>query len=55
MPASAAELAGEVQLGFLGSMTGEMAIFGENEAAATLLAVDEVNELLMEGIGLSNL
>jgi len=41
-------LTGEVLIGFLGSMTGDLASYGENEAAAAQLAVEEVNELLKE-------
>jgi branched-chain amino acid transport system substrate-binding protein len=41
-------LEGEVKLGFLASMTGPLATFGENEKVAGELAVKEVNELLAE-------
>jgi len=43
---AAAGLTGEVVLGFLGSMTGDLASYGENEATAAQLAVEEVNALL---------
>ncbi len=39
-------LTGEVQLGFLGSMTGDLATFGENEAAAAEFAAKGINEFL---------
>jgi branched-chain amino acid transport system substrate-binding protein len=39
-------LTGEVQLGFLGSMSGDLASFGENEATAAEFAVEQVNEFL---------
>jgi len=41
-------LTGEVLLGFLGSMTGDLATYGENEATAAELAVEEVNEILRD-------
>lgn len=41
-------LTGEVKLGFLASMTGVLATFGENEAAAAQLAAEEVNAFLKE-------
>ncbi len=39
-------LTGEVQLGFLGSMTGDLATFGENEAVAAEFAAMQVNDFL---------
>ena len=41
-------LSGEVLIGFLGSMSGDLASYGENEATAAQLAVKEVNELLQK-------
>lgn len=41
-------LTGEVKLGFLAAMTGVLATFGENEAAAAELAAEEVNAFLKE-------
>lgn len=43
---AAAKLTGEVVIGFLGSMSGALASYGENEATAAQLAVEEVNEIL---------
>lgn len=39
-------LSGDVELGGLFSLTGDLATFGENELVAAELAVDEVNDLL---------
>ncbi|MFQ6081059.1 MAG: ABC transporter substrate-binding protein, partial [Candidatus Bathyarchaeia archaeon] len=39
-------LTGEVQLGFIGSMTGALATFGENELVAVEFAAEQVNEFL---------
>jgi branched-chain amino acid transport system substrate-binding protein len=39
-------LSGEVKLGFLASMTGVLASFGENELAAAEFAAEQVNEML---------
>lgn len=39
-------LSGDVELGGLFSLTGDLATFGENEQVAAELAVDEVNDLL---------
>ena len=44
--AAAPGLTGEVLLGFLGSMTGDLATFGENEAVAAEFAAKQVNEFL---------
>ncbi len=43
---AAARLTGEVVIGFLGAMTGDLASYGENEATAAQLAVEEVNAVL---------
>ena len=52
--APAGGLSGEVEIGALLSLTGDLASFGENEQVAAELAVDEVNALLemMEAIHL---
>ncbi len=42
----AAQLSGEIKLGFLGSMTGDLASFGENELTAAQFAAQQVNEYL---------
>ena len=47
-PPTEVGLTGEVKLGFLASMTGVLATFGENEAAAAELAAEEVNAFLRE-------
>lgn len=39
-------LEGEIKLGFLASMTGDLATFGENEATAAEFAAEQVNEML---------
>ena len=39
-------LSGDIELGGLFSLTGDLATFGENELVAAELAVDEVNDLL---------
>jgi|GEM_PF-279331 len=44
--ASDTNLTGEIELGGLFSLTGDLATFGENELVAAELAVDEVNDLL---------
>jgi len=43
---TAAQLSGEIKLGFLGSMSGDLASFGENELAAAEYAAEQVNEYL---------
>lgn len=45
-PPERAGLSGEVQIGFLASMTGDLATFGENEKAAAEFASEQINELL---------
>jgi len=42
----AAKLTGEIKLGFLGSMTGDLASFGENELTAAQYAAQQVNAYL---------
>ncbi len=42
----AAKLSGEIKLGFLGSMTGDLASFGENELTAAQYAAQQVNAYL---------
>ena len=42
----AAGLTGEIKLGFLASMTGDLATFGENELTAAQFAEEQVNEML---------
>lgn len=42
----AAGLTGEIKLGFLASMTGVLATFGENEKVAAEFAAEQVNEML---------
>jgi branched-chain amino acid transport system substrate-binding protein len=44
----ASQLSGEIELGFLGSMTGDLASFGENEYAAASFAAEEVNAYLAD-------
>ena len=39
-------LTGEIKLGFLGSLTGRLATFGENELTAAEFAASQVNDLL---------
>jgi branched-chain amino acid transport system substrate-binding protein len=43
---TAVQLSGEIKLGFLGSMTGDLASFGENELTAAQFAAQHVNEYL---------
>jgi branched-chain amino acid transport system substrate-binding protein len=43
---TAAGLSGEIKLGFLASMTGDLATFGENELAAAEFAAEQVNDML---------
>ena len=44
--AAAAGLTGEIKLGFIASMTGALATFGENEKTAAEFAAEQVNDLL---------
>lgn len=42
----AGQLSGEIQLGFLGSLSGRLATFGENELTAAEFAAEEINAFL---------
>ena len=41
-------LTGEIKIGAILTMTGDLATFGENEECAALFAIEEVNELLAD-------